>query len=173
MTRCENQALIHGRVAEKDEIEGNNRAHTATATARAWNVQGGPGIPEPRRLEHDGRAASRDWATPLELAHGQIDSVTEERSEGSLQTVLRHQALQVAVLAASQLQKLPVRAVGMLVDRALHQRQEIGLAPLEASPERRARFLGADGTPEKTRQSRQESYRHAEVGDPSANLVGN
>jgi hypothetical protein len=100
------------------------------------------------RVHCNGGPSPDQWSATLELVHGQVDSVSIQDAQGSLNSLLMDQPLQVAVLAAGKMQELQVRTRSVLVDRPEDESQEVGLAPVEALPDCPSGLLRTDGVPE-------------------------
>ena len=76
--------------------------------------------------------------------------------ESPIQAILLDEPLQIAVLAASEIQELAIRAGGVLIDGPMGQRQEVGLALFQASAEDGPSFVKAHWMPQERREAGEE-----------------
>jgi hypothetical protein len=88
----------------------------------------------------------------------------EQAIESPFQAILFDEPLQIAVLAASEIQELAIRAGGVLIDGPMGQGQEVALALFEASAKDGPSFVKAHWMP-------QERWEADEEPDADADLL--
>src|SRR3972149_3723957 len=96
------EGIIDGLIPDGREIDRHQGGRRSTAPAVDEEVEPREGVPEVIREDRDLGAPADRRSTPLELVHGEIDAVPEERLEGPLHAVPVDQPLQVAVFAAGE-----------------------------------------------------------------------
>ena len=94
---------------------------------------------------------------PLELLDRQIDPRPAQGPERLVKAILRHQPVQVLVVAAGDLEQLPVGALRLRIDRAPDESEEVGVPVLESAAQDLARFGHGDRPTEMGREPRQEA----------------
>jgi hypothetical protein len=130
-----------------------------------WHVHRGQGVPEPGRIDLDGRGAPPHCPSTLEFVDRQVDALTEQDVEGAFHALRPHELLQVTALAPSQVEKAAVRAVRVRVDSARDQFEEVRLAPRLALMDYRRRAVDRQGAAKVTRHATEEARGQAKVSE--------
>ena len=103
-------------------------------------MPGGQGIREHVGLGRQGQAPAHDGLPALGLVDRQVDALRQELAKGALEAVAADEPRQVAELTARVLEKAPVDAGRVPVDRVAGEREEVLLTPREPALELLARF---------------------------------
>jgi hypothetical protein len=130
-------------------------------------VRGRAGVTQRADPGGDGRAASDDRASTLELVDRQVHAVPEQSGERALHAVLAHQLLEISVLATRLSEELAIRTRGPRVDDVACELQEIVGPMLEAVPKRRTRLGERDGPAQEAREAREKTRPSDRVAAPA------
>lgn len=128
----EGQALVHRTVAVAGEVERDGCTSALAPTTADGYVPSEAGVAKTGWVYPDGSASPHGGPPSLELVDAEVDAMSEQDLERTFQPLSSDEGLQVAVLAASNLQKVSVRAVRILADGAPGEAEEVSLSPLQA-----------------------------------------
>ena len=134
------EAHVDALVADERHVHEQDGPGAATPARRHRHVPGGQGIREHVGLGRQGQAPAHDGLPALGLVDRQVDALRQELAKGALEAVAADEPRQVAELAARVLEKAPVDAGRVPVDRVAGEREEVLLTPREPALQLLARF---------------------------------
>jgi hypothetical protein len=76
--------------------------------------------------------------------------------EGSIHAVVGDEPLQIAILAAGEIQELAIRVCGVVIDGPTDQSEKVGLPLFEASAKDSSSVVEADRVPQEGREADEE-----------------
>ena len=141
------------------EIHRDDRAGAAAATGPGREDSPGSGIAQCCRLDGKGQAAPHHGSSPFELIDREIDPLSQQRPQRAFHPVLRYEMLKVPVLAPGESEQRAIGARRVIVDRVLHQGEEVRLAALQPALESAHRFLDREAVAKERRETPEASER--------------
>jgi hypothetical protein len=105
------------------------------------------GIPAGLRTEGQGETATLDRPAALELVDGQVHTPAQQRSQGTLESVVANQPLKVPELTAYMAQERSIGAPWSLEYHTLDEGEEVGVPSLETLGENRPAPSGIQPVP--------------------------
>jgi hypothetical protein len=113
-------------------------------------------------------SAPDERSAALVLIDREIDTLSQQDRQGTLESLEAHESLEVSVRAAGEPEELAIRATPVLEDGMLHRREEARLAVLQAVAEGEPCLRGSDPRAEERRQGSEETGPDDEIGEHGA-----